>query len=252
MPLRDHFHPPFTDRDSWDVIHGGLPMKIAAYLNRVLPERYKAGPLNHIVASGFEVNIGTYELDTDDLNEKNLLPSGGSLAVATVSETTLWMATQPTLTVPADWSTVESFEVRVYDERRQRELVAVIELVSPSNKHGPTSRRNFVNKCAGFLQAGVSVAIIDFVTERHANLYAELMESIGRADPSLPTPPHGIYAVSLRARAAKRGQAVDVWYHPLAIGQPLPQLPVWLAERLAVPLDLEPIYEETLRDLRIR
>jgi hypothetical protein len=38
----------------------------------------------------------------------------------------------------------------------------------------------------------------------------------------------------------------------LALGQPLPTLPLWLADDLAIPLELEPSYEETCRVLRIR
>ena len=38
---------------------------------------------------------------------------------------------------------------------------------------------------------------------------------------------------------------------PLAVGQPLGTLPLWLADNLAVPLELEASYEETCRILRI-
>ncbi len=44
---------------------------------------------------------------------------------------------------------------------------------------------------------------------------------------------------------------LDTWSHPLAIGQPLPSLPVWLSETQIVVLDLEASYEETCRVLRI-
>ena len=37
----------------------------------------------------------------------------------------------------------------------------------------------------------------------------------------------------------------------MMLGQPLPTLPLWLAENLAVPLELEAGYEETCRVLRI-
>jgi hypothetical protein len=33
------------------------------------------------------------------------------------------------------------------------------------------------------------------------------------------------------------------WNHPRAIGQPLPILPFWLSDVLAVPFDLESTYE---------
>ena len=39
--------------------------------------------------------------------------------------------------------------------------------------------------------------------------------------------------------------------HPLALGRPLPTLPLWLADDLAVPLDLEASYEETCSALRL-
>ena len=44
MPLRDHFHPPFSSRYSWDMVHAQLPGMIALHLNTLLPEGYMAGP----------------------------------------------------------------------------------------------------------------------------------------------------------------------------------------------------------------
>ena len=42
------------------------------------------------------------------------------------------------------------------------------------------------------------------------------------------------------------------WTHALVISQPLPLLPLWLADNLAVPLELEATYEETCRILASR
>lgn len=44
---------------------------------------------------------------------------------------------------------------------------------------------------------------------------------------------------------------MEAWEHELTLGQPLPTLPLWLAENLAIPLDLEESYEDTCRTLRI-
>ena len=41
------------------------------------------------------------------------------------------------------------------------------------------------------------------------------------------------------------------WFRPMAIGQPLPSLPVWLSESQTITLDLDPSYEETCRVLRM-
>ena len=44
---------------------------------------------------------------------------------------------------------------------------------------------------------------------------------------------------------------METWAYPLELGRPLPTLPLWLAENLAIPVDLEQSYEETCGILRI-
>src|SRR3954454_14490231 len=46
------------------------------------------------------------------------------------------------------------YEVRIYDARRGRHLVAAIEIVSPANKDRPEHRNAFIGKCAALLQKG--------------------------------------------------------------------------------------------------
>ena len=60
-----------------------------------------------------------------------------------------------------------------------------------------------------------------------------------------------VYAAA--CRWAHEGDAwhFRAWTHTLVVGQPLPLLPLWLADNLAVPLELEATYEETCRILRI-
>ena len=229
MPLRDHFHPPFSTRCSWDVVHGGLPMVIATHLNSLLPGNYSAWPRISInsLADPFLVDAAP------------ATPEG-------------WTPPPSTLTADADWKGVDDYEVNVYDVTRSRELVAAVEIVSPSNKDRPAHRTTFATKCAALLANDVSVTVIDFVTERESNLYAELLGVLNATDPNRPTPPEPIYAVACRRRRIKRKRKLEAWYHPLVIGQPLPTLPLWLTETLAVPLELEPLYEQTLRSLRIR
>jgi hypothetical protein len=143
------------------------------------------------------------------------------------------------------------YEVLVHDGERGGKLVAVIEIVSPANKDRPDHRRVFVTKCAAFLQQRVSVIIIDLVTERHFNLYDELLDLIGRSDPSLGAEPPETYAVACRWTEAGSRGTLETWNHRLALGRPLPTLPLWLADDIAIPLDLEKSYEETSRVLYI-
>ena len=119
------------------------------------------------------------------------------------------------------------------------------------NSKGPVHRRAFVAKCAALLQQHVSVVILDLVTTRQSNLYSDLLELLGQTDLSLASAPPSLVAAACRWRRAGDSWRLETWAHGLAIGQPLPTLPLWLADNLAVPLELEVSYEETCRILRI-
>jgi len=126
-----------------------------------------------------------------------------------------------------------------------------IELVSPANKDRPESRRAFVAKCAALLQQRVSVAIVDFVTIRQFNLYDDLLDLIGQSDPSMANEPPSLYAAACRWRHQDNAWHFETWAHPLSLQQPLPTLPLWLADNFAVPLELEPTYVQACGILRI-
>jgi hypothetical protein len=51
---------------------------------------------------------------------------------------------KPTLTLEPQLPNQDVYEVRIYDSRRNRHLVAAIEIVSPSNKDRPENRATFV------------------------------------------------------------------------------------------------------------
>lgn len=237
MPLRDHFHPPLDDMTSWDVLHGGWPMMIAQQLNSRLPARFVAGPLIHLGAQ-IEVDVGALDTVNGFDYEAESRESG-------------WQLTKPSVAVETELLSVDNYEVQIFDVNRGRRLVAAIEIVSPSNKDRPKTRQVFVAKCEALLHKGVSVAIVDLVTEKHFNLYAELLELIGHSDPSFEPEPPAIYAAECRWIPRGHKHVLETWSHVLRLGQPLPTLPLWLAENFAVPLELESTYEETCRILRI-
>lgn len=83
-------------------------------------------------------------------------------------------------------------------------------------------------------------------------MYADLLEFVGSRDPQLGnTPPH-LYCVTIRSRKPPARRAVlEMWYYPLALGQALPTIPIWLNDELRVQLPLETGYEETCRVLHI-
>jgi uncharacterized protein DUF4058 len=143
------------------------------------------------------------------------------------------------------------YEVRIFDLERERTLVAAIELASPANKDRAESRQAFVAKCAALLRKGIAVSIVDLVTVRRFNLYAQLMEFIGHPDRTMSSEEPPIYAASCRWVTKGTRALLEAWSHTLVIGQPLPTLPLWLREDLVLALDLEQSYEQACGDLWI-
>jgi hypothetical protein len=76
------------------------------------------------------------------------------------------------------------------------------------------------------------------------------LEFIGHADPSLALGPPPLYAAACRWVREADAWRFRAWAHALVLGQPLPTLPLWLADNLAVPLELEATYEEACSILR--
>jgi hypothetical protein len=245
MPLRDHFHSPLDDLTSWEGFHGQWPAMIVQMLFRILPRRYVAAPRVHSGAL-VEIDVATFEKDQAD-SVSSAAGDGNGSAVATA----VWAPGRPTLAVATDLPTADEYEVRVYDSKRGRRLVAAVEIVSPANKDRPEHRRVFVAKCAALLQNRVSVVLLDLVTTRNFNLYADLLELLGQADPSLGCQPPPLYAVACRQKQQGEAWFLETWAHALVLGQVLPTLPLWLADNLAVPLELETTYEETCHILQI-
>ena len=225
MPLRDHFRPPLDNAHSWEGFHAQWPAVIVQHLRKKLPDGYTAAPRLH---SGY------------DPSEDN-----GGVAVA------VWAPPRPSVAVETTLPEYDEYEVRIYDAKRGRHLVAAIEIVSPANKDRPETRNAFVAKCAALLQNGVAVSIVDLVTVRQFNLYAEVMTFIGHGDQVLSADPQHLYAVSCRYARKRKRTMLETWPHVLTLGQPLPTLPLWLSADRVVPLDLEASYEQACNDLWI-
>ncbi len=141
--------------------------------------------------------------------------------------------------------------MRVYDEKRHCRFVAAVEIVSPANKDRPEQRRAFVSKCAGLLQERVSVVIVDVVTTRTQNLYGELLDLIGHSDPSLSPEPPPLYVAACRLAKRANEWLLETWAQSLGLGGSLPTVPLWLADDLAVPLELDDSYEQSCGILSI-
>ncbi len=241
MPLRDHFHEPLLSAEPWSGFHAIWPTMMILRLKPLLPEGYRAEP---------RVQLGTdYEIDVGTLDRR---PAGtnGHPRPDPRSESALLTAPPPTLSVATRLTESDELSVRVYAPGRI--LVAAVELVSPRNKDRPASRRSFAEKVADLIRDGVSVSVVDVVGNSHFSLYAETLGVIGHTDPALGDDPPAMSAVTCRIFGLRPDRRFESWFHPLAVGRPLPTLPLWLHDDLFVNLELDASYEDTCRTLDLR
>src|SRR5206468_1568681 len=136
--------PPLDDVHSWDELHGMWPGVIVQKLVQVLPEPYFAAPGVHL-GTLYEVDIGTYRRPVPRESNGPVRENGG-VGVAT------YAPPLPTLTLEPRLPSQDVYEVRIYDSRRKRQLVAAIEILSPSNKDRPANRAAVVAKMATLLK----------------------------------------------------------------------------------------------------
>jgi hypothetical protein len=239
MPLLDHFHPPLHGPRRWEGFHHAWATFIAQQLNQeTLPPDYFAES---------EISVGP-ELEIDVAALEVARPGGP----AEGSATAVWSPPRPRISARVDFAQLDTYEIRVYQDLGGAELRGAIELISPANKDRAASRRTFAAKCAGYIKHGVGVVIVDVVTARVANLHAELFEVLDvKSRRAVWVAPTGLYAVAYRPVTVRKRPRVEAWPETLALGRPLPVLPLWLAPDLCVPLRLEDSYLATCRSLRI-
>ena len=212
----------------------------------VLPQRYESTQLAHH-GSTVEIDVAAYH--DEPVSTPGFGTNGhGGVAVAVQS----YAPAVAVATGPVAFLDHDVYEVQVYNDEGGLKLVAAVELVSPSNNDRPSSRRTFATKVAAYLQQGIAVVTVDVVTDRAANLHYDLIQRLQLADGFAWQSPTSLSAVSYRVVRENGIDRLDVWPFPLAVGEPLPVVPLWLNPVLAVPLELEPTFEETCDGLLIR
>ena len=237
--LRDHFHSPLADQHDWRSFHFAWATSLAFDLNRQLPQGWYAAPS---VEFEIEIDVGTWQ---DRVSARLAEDSAASPEWPT--ETRQWDMPAPTLTLDFPLLT-DSIEVQVFETSEGRLLVGGIELVSPANKDRQENRDAFITKCEAKLREGVGMVVIDVVTSRYANLHQLLLQRIGHENGSFP---QRLFAASYHPAARDEHTVLDVFHEPLAIGSPLPLMPLHLKNGPCLQVDLPGTYEQTRTSLRI-
>ena len=227
MPLLDHFHPPLSERRHWHAFHNSWATYLSSQLNALLPTGYFA---EANVQFGIEIDVAAME------------------EPGAVSTPTGWMPSPPAVSHPFEMAGVV-VEVGIFSRSGGPQLAGAVELVSPANKDRPSHREAFVSKCATYLQAGIGLVLVDVVTDRSADLQRDLLVRLGVGDPG----PGPVLSGSAFRPVEREGvRVLDVWLEPMAVGQVLPTLPLWLRGGLCLPVELEATYERHCVEQRVQ
>ncbi len=118
-------------------------------------------------------------------------------------------------------------------------VVAVLEIISPGNKGSRYAMRMFVEKALEFLEAGIHLLIIDlFPPGRrdpqgiHAAIWSEIEESEFQLPPDQP----------LTLASYSSGRLKRAFVEPVAVGEKLPEMPLFLEPDRYILTPLEPTY----------
>lgn len=154
-----------------------------------------------------------------------------------------------TMEVPAT-RIVQRSTNQMYADRANRivirhhlgQIVAVIEIVSPGNKDKRAAVRKFVEKTVEFIEAGVHVLIVDLFppTVRDLQgLHKLIWDEIEEQPFELP---QGLDRLLMSYQAGREKVA---YIEPLAIGDTMPDMPLFLTPDAHVKIPLETTYEAT-------
>jgi hypothetical protein len=230
------------ERRPWESFHTTWASALADALNQdILPSGYLA--LEHVHAGArIEIDVATY---SD--GRPGEVPREGEGGTATLLHRLdarhgpdgLPRALSPQCTV------------EIVSTEGGRTLVAAVEIVSPGNKDREVQRRLFAAKCATYLARGVGLVVVDVVTSRRGNLHNEFAALLGLDPAHSLTPAPPLYTVAYRPLRRGEADQVEAWPTPLAVGQPLPTVPLSLSAEVCVPVDLEAAYAEACRRRRV-
>ena len=122
------------------------------------------------------------------------------------------------------------------------DVVAIIEIVSPGNKDSRNALRSFVQKAATFLRNGVHLLIIDLFppSDRdpqgiHGAIWNEVGDEAYTAPEDKP----------LTVASYHAADEMTAYIQPVAVGDPLPSMALFLGRELFVIPPLETSYLET-------
>ncbi len=215
----------------WRSFHNHWVVRLVEYLNQdKLPAGFQARPTEFIV--GIEPDVLLLQMaDQPEIEQ--------TVAQPELSEATATAVLPPAADLPL---------VGIYSAYDTSRLVAIIEVASPGNKDRPEAVRAFVEKVLFLLQDGVHVMMIDVISLPGKSLRQPLLQRLGLEGSIQGT--NGLWCASycsLPQDDPHPHLTVSEWAEAANVGQPLPELPLFLQlDQQWIMVDLQVSYEATL------
>jgi hypothetical protein len=133
---------------------------------------------------------------------------------------------------------------RITVRHRHGEVVAVLEIVSPGNKHSKAALRSFVEKAADFIQHGVHLLVIDLFppTRRDPQgIHKAIWDEFEDLECELPADK------PLTLASYEAGPMKTAYVDFVGVGDSLLNKPLFLRSKHHVLVPLEATYQETWR-----
>jgi hypothetical protein len=202
------------------------PGKMPAHLNALVEQRH-----------GYkEPDVVAVELDEPGLPDGSWGESGG---------TALLERPKTRIVRQSDNDRYAEKANRIVIRHRLGKIVAFIEIVSPGNKDGTASLRQFVEKVAESLRNGVHVLVIDPFPPTPRDPYGihkAIWDCIHDEDFELPEDQN-------RILASYEGNGVyTAFIETVGVGDVLPDMPLFIAPGLHVMVPLESTYAAAWQD----
>jgi hypothetical protein len=231
MPIHDWT---WVDSGTFHDFHQRWTLTLSNALNGgILPAGYFAmveqrvgGPIADVLALELALPASTAEEDV-----------GGGLAVAMPPP-------RAEVTRRADAEVYSGRANRITVRHRHGKVVAVVEIVSPGNKHSWAEFRTFVEKSADLIQQGVHMLVIDLFppTARDPSGMAKAIWDQFEVEPmELPA------GKPLTISSCDAGFARAMYVSFAGVGDVLPDVPLFLRPEAYVYAPLESSYQEAWR-----
>jgi hypothetical protein len=133
---------------------------------------------------------------------------------------------------------------RIVVKHKLGRTVAVIEIVSPGNKDSKRAFKEFLDKSLKFLHAGIHLLVVDLFPPTRRDpfgIHREIWDEFEDEDVLFEFPPDKDRILA----SYQAGREMAAYVEPIAVGDALPDMPLFLFEGRHIKVPLEATYQTT-------